>query len=106
MNWQDRRPSTLLTGGYITSGECLRDLINKYYDNPIFINRVVATHNDGDHARGLIAILEHFEVGELWMLRPWEYAEELIERFDTYESVPHLQALYGVRTLTLQLLKI
>lgn len=81
----------VVDGGYTTSGECLRDLINKYYDNPTLINRVVATHNDGDHARGLIAILEHFEVGELWMLRPWEYAEELIEHFDTYESVPHLR---------------
>lgn len=82
----------VVDGGYNSSGECLRDLINKYYDNPTFIDRVIATHNDGDHARGLVAILEHFEVGELWMLRPWEYAEELIGHFDTYESVPHLQS--------------
>ncbi|NHN89815.1 MULTISPECIES: MBL fold metallo-hydrolase [Acetobacter] len=81
----------VVDGGYTTSGERLRDLINKYYDNPAFIDRVVATHNDGDHARGLVAVLEHFEIGELWMLRPWEHAEELIEHFDTYESVPHLQ---------------
>jgi hypothetical protein len=27
---------------------------------------------DGDHANGLRAFLEEFEVGELWMLRPGE----------------------------------
>ncbi len=81
----------VVDGGYATSGESLRDLINKYYGNPSFINRVIATHNDGDHARGLVEILEHFEVGELWMLRPWQYADELIGRFNTYNSVEHLK---------------
>ncbi|MCB1462641.1 MAG: competence protein ComEC [Nitratireductor sp.] len=81
----------VVDGGYTTSGESLRDLINKYYGSPPFIDRVIATHNDGDHARGLFAILEHFEVGELWMLRPWEYADELINQFTTYNSVAHLR---------------
>lgn len=81
----------VVDAGYTASGESLRDLINKYYGNPGFINRVIATHNDGDHSRGLVAILESFEVGELWMLRPWEYAEELIDQFTTYSSVAHLR---------------
>ncbi|AUN31004.1 MULTISPECIES: MBL fold metallo-hydrolase [Niveispirillum] len=81
----------VVDGGYTTSGERLRDLINKYYSNPPFIDRVIATHNDGDHARGLIAILEHFDVGELWMLCPWHYADELIDQFTTYSSVKHLR---------------
>jgi hypothetical protein len=81
----------VVDGGYTTSGESLRDLINKYYGSPLFIDRVIATHNDGDHARGLVAILDHFEVGELWMLRPWEYADELIDQFTTYSSVAHLR---------------
>ncbi len=82
----------VVDGGYTASGESLRDLIVKYYGNPSFINRVIATHNDGDHARGLVAILDHFEVGELWMLRPWEYANELIGQFTTYNSVMHLRS--------------
>ncbi|WP_352781352.1 MBL fold metallo-hydrolase [Mesorhizobium sp. M0244] len=44
----------------------------------IQIDHVVATHNDGDHALGLVAVLEHFDPGVLWMLRPWMYADELI----------------------------
>jgi len=82
----------VVDGGYSTTGENLRDHIIKYYDNPDFIDHVVATHNDGDHARGLIAILEHFQVGALWMLRPWEYATELISQFPTYSSVSRLRS--------------
>ncbi|KQU95506.1 competence protein ComEC [Mesorhizobium sp. Root102] len=82
----------VVDGGYATTGEALRDHIVAHYGNPQFIDHVVATHNDGDHARGLIAILEHFEVGSLWMLRPWLYAEEIIGRFETYTSVDRLRS--------------
>lgn len=30
-------------GGYMTTGESLRDLINKYYGNPPFIDHVAGT---------------------------------------------------------------
>ncbi|TIO79434.1 MBL fold metallo-hydrolase [Mesorhizobium sp.] len=82
----------VVDGGYAATGEKLRDHILSHYGKPSFIDHVVATHNDGDHARGLIAILEHFEVGVLWMLRPWIYAEELIGRFETYSSVDRLRS--------------
>lgn len=82
----------VVDGGYATTGESLRDHIVKYYGNPGFIDHVVATHNDGDHARGLLTILEHFEVGTLWMLRPWMFAEELIGRFETYTSIDRLRS--------------
>ncbi|ESZ26110.1 hypothetical protein [Mesorhizobium sp. L2C067A000] len=83
----------VVDGGYATTGETLRDHIVTHYGDPAFIDHVVATHNDGDHARGLITILEHFEVGTLWMLRPWMYAEELIGRFETYTSVERLRSV-------------
>ncbi|WP_292337862.1 competence protein ComEC [Mesorhizobium sp.] len=77
----------------------LRDHIVTYYGTPSSIYHVVATHNDGDHARGLISILEHFDVSVLWMLRPWLYADELIGRFETHTSVDRLrsalQTAYG-----------
>lgn len=81
----------VVDGGYSECGPKLRDLINESYGNPRFINRVISTHNDGDHAKGLVEILNHFDVGELWMLRPWMYAEDIIHRFSTYNSVEHLR---------------
>ncbi|MER9431978.1 MBL fold metallo-hydrolase [Mesorhizobium sp. M0408] len=82
----------VVDGGYATTGETLRNHVLAHYDNPKFIDHVVATHNDGDHARGLVAVLEHFEVGVLWMLRPWMYADELIGRFETYTSIDRLRS--------------
>ena len=55
--------------------------VNKYYDEPPSIDNVVVTHPDKDHAEGVQAILKHFGVGALWMLRPWNYVDELIDRF-------------------------
>lgn len=82
----------VVDGGFVDTGAKLRDHIKKYYDNPTFIDRVVVTHPDGDHANGLRTILEEFEVGELWMLRPWEYATELLPRFERFTTVAGLQA--------------
>jgi beta-lactamase superfamily II metal-dependent hydrolase len=82
----------VVDGGYVDTGEKLRDHIRKYYGNPTYINRVVVTHPDGDHANGLRTILEEFEVGELWMLRPWAYAAELLPRFERFTSVDGLSA--------------
>jgi hypothetical protein len=81
----------VVDGGYATTGPKLEASIRKYYGNPEFIDHVVATLNDGDHARGLISILENFEVGALWMLRPWVYAEELLPRFARYTNVDNLR---------------
>lgn len=81
----------VIDAGFQATGESLVANIRKYYGSPKLIHHVVATHNDGDHAGGLRAILESFEIGSLWMLRPWVYADELIHRFETYESVEHLR---------------
>jgi len=80
----------VVDGGFQETGEALRDHINQYYDNPSFIDYVVATHNDGDHAGGLRTILEEFDIGQLWMLRPWEYAQELLPRFARFTTVDGL----------------
>ena len=80
----------VVDGGYQSTGEILVQNIQKYYDGVKKIDHVVATHNDGDHAGGLRPILENFEIGTLWMLRPWKYAEELIDRFENYESAEYL----------------
>lgn len=82
----------IVDGGYVQTGEAFEAHIREFYDNPAFIDHVVATHPDGDHAGGLRRILENFEVGTLWMLRPWIYADQLIEAFPTYSSVDRLRA--------------
>ena len=77
-------------GGYQDTGEKLIEHINKYYDSPSYIDAVVVTHPDGDHAGGLRKLFDVYEIGELWMLRPWLYASELIDRFSKFTSVDNL----------------
>lgn len=81
----------VVDGGFQATGEKVKEHINKYYDTPTYIDFVLATHSDGDHAGGLRTILEDFAVGELWMLRPWLYADELIDRFKRFTSVENLK---------------
>ena len=81
----------VVDGGFQDTGDSIVDHIIKYYGNPTYIDRVIVTHPDGDHAGGLRTVLEKFDVGELWMLCPWNYADELIDRFDRYSSVENLQ---------------
>lgn len=80
----------VVDGGYQDTGEDVVKHIRKYYDKPTFINSVVVSHPDGDHAGGLRKVLEEFSVGTLWMLRPWLYADELIDRFSRFTSVENL----------------
>uniref|UniRef100_A0A832DK10 MBL fold metallo-hydrolase n=1 Tax=Ignavibacterium album TaxID=591197 RepID=A0A832DK10_9BACT len=81
----------VVDGGFQETGDSIVEHINKYYGNPSYIDRVVVTHPDGDHVGGLKTVLEKFSIGELWMLRPWNYAGELIYRFDRYTSVENLK---------------
>lgn len=77
----------VVDGGYIDTGKQIKDHLSNFYDNPAFIDNVVLTHPDQDHANGLRFILENYTVGTLWMHRPWLYASEIIDRFETYNSV-------------------
>jgi glyoxylase-like metal-dependent hydrolase (beta-lactamase superfamily II) len=82
----------VVDGGYQSTGEKVVNFINKHYGSPKRIDHVVATHNDGDHAGGPQKVLEDFEVGALWMLRPWAYAAELLpwfKRFTTVDGFPN-----------------
>lgn len=77
-------------GGFQDTGDILIEYIKKYYDAPSFIDAVVVTHPDGDHEGGLRKLFEEYEIGELWMLRPWLYADELIDRFKRFTSIDNL----------------
>lgn len=80
----------LVDGGFQNFSDHFIDHIETHYGNPKFIDRVVVTHPDGDHAGGLRNILEHFNVGELWMLRPWLYSNELLPRFLRFQNENNL----------------
>lgn len=82
----------VVDGGYIDTGKKVLATIQQHYGAPDLIDAVVVTHNDGDHACGLRTVLEDHEVGELWMLRPWLYAEELLPRFTSYTSAERLRS--------------
>jgi hypothetical protein len=81
----------VVDGGFQDTGDSVIRHIQAYYGNPSRVDRVVVTHPDRDHAGGLRRVLEEFEVGELWMLRPWEYADEIIDRFSRFNSVENLK---------------
>ncbi|MBT4968594.1 MAG: MBL fold metallo-hydrolase [Bacteroidetes bacterium] len=81
----------VVDGGFQETGEKLVEHINKYYNSPAQIDSVIVTHPDGDHAGGLRALFDNFEINELWMLRPWLYADELIDRFSRFTSVENLK---------------
>ena len=56
----------------------------------LIIDAVIVSHPHEDHAGGLQTVLEKFEVSELWMLRPWLYVDELIDRFAYYRNTGNL----------------
>lgn len=77
-------------GGFQDTGDKVVQHVNKYYNYPNTIDAVIVSHPDGDHAGGLRTVLETFNVSELWMLRPWLYADELIHRFTRFSNVENL----------------
>lgn len=77
--------------GYEATGPTMLEHIRKYYGPAEYVDHVVLTHNDRDHACGLPKILESLSVGTLWMLRPWLYANELLPRFSRFTSVENLK---------------
>lgn len=77
-------------GGFKDTGDKIIEHINKYYGTPDKIDSVIVSHSDNDHTSGLGKVLETFTISELWMLRPWLYAEELIGQFSRYSNVENL----------------
>lgn len=71
----------VVDAGYSDTGQSVVDHLNAYYGRPTYIDHVVLSHADRDHAGGLPTVLESFDVGTLWMNRPWLYAEEIVDRF-------------------------
>jgi flavorubredoxin len=75
----------VIDGGYMSTAPLLASHIrNRFGTNRI--NHMVVTHPDQDHAEGLAALAEEFEIDQLWMLRPWIYSSFLLPYFARYSS--------------------
>lgn len=46
-----------------------------------YVDYVVNSHPDNDHAGGLLYVLENLKVGELWMHQPWNYSSDIRQYF-------------------------
>lgn len=68
----------VVDGGTKESGQALVKHINQYYQTD-YVDYVVNTHPDQDHASGLTEVLENLKVGELWIHRPWEHVKYIID---------------------------
>ncbi|MBY2997834.1 ComEC/Rec2 family competence protein [Rhizobium leguminosarum] len=80
----------VVDGGYLETGKRLISHIQTHYGNPKQIDHVVASHPDGDHTAGLRQVLEDCQVQNLWMNRPWLYADHLLSRFSRYTNRDNL----------------
>ncbi|ODM76727.1 hypothetical protein A6X20_29175 [Bradyrhizobium elkanii] len=72
----------VVDGGHTSTSEKIIGHIEKHYHGPgTIIGHVVLSHADDDHARGLIDVVNHFKVHNLWMNRPWLFASETLSSF-------------------------
>lgn len=70
----------VVDGGTKESGQALVDHIKKYYETN-YVDYVVNTHPDQDHASGLSIVMDQLNIGSLWIHRPWNYTSEIIKYF-------------------------
>jgi beta-lactamase superfamily II metal-dependent hydrolase len=70
----------IVDGGNKASGEELVSHVTGTYGTRT-VQNVINTHPDGDHSSGLTEVLEHLDVKNLWMHRPWNYAAGLLDQF-------------------------
>jgi glyoxylase-like metal-dependent hydrolase (beta-lactamase superfamily II) len=71
----------VVDGGTKESVQKIVDHIKEHYGTT-HVDYLVNTHPDADHASGLGVVLEQLTVGEVWVHRPWEYAEEIRHWFN------------------------
>lgn len=82
----------VVDGGFEATGKAIIKHLQEYYgqSGTVNISRVIVTHQDHDHTRGLRTVLEECNVGELWMLRPWIYSNELVDKFKRWTNPDNL----------------
>lgn len=82
----------VIDGGYAEDGQKLVDHIRQFYGKDYYINHLVLTHPDSDHASGLVTVMEKMRVICLWMNRPWRHVYQLMPSFEHYQDRDRLIA--------------
>ncbi len=70
----------VIDGGRTDTADTIIKHINNYYPG-YYINHMVVSHADNDHACGLVGVIRYFKVKHLWMNRPWLYAQQTLQHF-------------------------
>jgi glyoxylase-like metal-dependent hydrolase (beta-lactamase superfamily II) len=71
----------VVDGAYAETGEKIVDHIQQYYGRNFFVNHMVLSHADNDHACGLVEVMKRLSVKNLWMNRPWLFARDTLQHF-------------------------
>lgn len=103
------RRIVVVDGGYQANGEQIVDLLRDRFGTN-YVDLVVSTHPDDDHANGLVVVLEKCVVGEVLMHLPWEHGFASSGLFDGRFANRQIQAetmrsLDGVRVMAEEALK-
>lgn len=70
----------LYDGGTKDYGQALVNHVTTHFGVD-YVDYVVNSHPDNDHAGGLHYVLENLKVGELWMHQPWNYSSHIRHYF-------------------------
>ena len=85
----------VVDGGFTDTAPAVINHIRTHYGANTFINHMVLSHADNDHASGLVGVLEAMDVRNLWMNRPWLYVDEVIGNFHSnwtrYGLIKHIR---------------
>lgn len=77
---RDEQTVVVIDGGYQETGEQLVNHIQQYYGTD-FVDVVVSTHPDCDHAGGLTVVLEKMKIGIFLMHLPWDHTKDMADMF-------------------------
>src|SRR2546427_4274333 len=77
---RDEQTVIVIDGGLVDTGDKLVQHIKTYYGTD-YVDLVVSTHPDSDHAGGLVAVLQQLRVETLWMHRPWKHTQDIARLF-------------------------
>jgi hypothetical protein len=69
-----------------TSKDIIAHLSNHYHGPSTIIGHMVVSHACNDHVPGLVDVLRTMDVRNLWMNRPWIYADEVLRVYTRFTS--------------------
>lgn len=78
----------LIDGGHAETGEAIVRRLHAQFGSSAFLQHVVLTHSDGDHASGLRTVLQKIRVQNLWLHMPWDLADASRGLFANKRGVP------------------